>query len=362
MVYRPSMTPVLAALLIAAFPAASHGGEEPAPVSAQAAPEATAPQMPSKPAAPRHELKILANDSRMTAYEQFRDFYDSARYDDALPLAKRVVELSESDPERDRELPIAYNNLGATQYQLGDYPAAEQSYRKSLELLEAAQGISSRRLVVPLAGLGTVYAAKDEHQVAADLFDRALAVSRRADGLFNVQQLPLIQQAADSRYAMNDFEGAEREHMYALKIAEQNYGYGDERTLPSLIDLASFYESLREFIASRMMYMRARDIAIKTDGFNPMAIKALNGIARSYRLQYTMNPDTLESQQQTRDEATGTRIDKSYNESSRELLSTSDRSGLKAAQAALQLLRSTPNPPPDLMTERSEERRVGKEC
>ena len=55
--------------------------------------------------------------------------------------------------ERDHELPIAYNNLGATQYQLGDYAGAESSYRKSLELLEATQGISSRRLVVPIAGL-----------------------------------------------------------------------------------------------------------------------------------------------------------------------------------------------------------------
>ena len=389
MVYRPSMISLLAGLLIAAAPADGYIGEEPAPTPAQAAPEAaepgsaptageseakaapaatdpaaaplanpppaelpeaTASQAP-KPAAPRQRLEILANDARMEAYEQFRSLYETARFDQALPLAKRVVELSESDPERDHELPIAYNNLGATQYQLGDYPAAELSYRKSLELLEATTGISSRRLVVPLAGLGAVYAAKDEHQVAAELFDRALAVSRRSDGLFNLEQLPLIEQAADSRYAMSDFGGAEREHLYALKIAEQNYGFGDERTLPLLIDLASFYESLREFIASRMMYMRARDIAMKKDGFNPLAIKALNGIARSYRLQYTMDPETLESQQQTRDEITGETIGKTYKESSRELLSTSDRSGLKAAQAALELLRSTPNPPPDLMTE-----------
>ncbi|MGH8244503.1 MAG: tetratricopeptide repeat protein [Steroidobacteraceae bacterium] len=394
MVYRPSMILVLAGLLLAAAPADGYVGEEPAPTPTQAAPaapapasaptvdtseataapattapattessaapaenappaqlpEATAPQLPAKPAAPRQQLKILANDPRMEAYEQFRSLYETARFDEALPLARRVVELSESDPERDYELPIAYNNLGATQYQLGDYPAAELSYRKSLELLETTTGISSRRLVVPLAGLGAVYAAKDEHQVAADLFDRALAVSRRADGLFNLQQLPLIEQAADSRYAINDFAGAEREHRYALKIAEQNYGFGDERTLPPLIDLASFYESLREFIAARMMYMRARDIALKKDGYSPMAVRALNGIARSHRLQYTMDPDTLESQQPARDEITGEVIGKVYKES-RVPPPAADRTGLKAVQTALELLRATPNPPPDLMTE-----------
>ncbi len=118
-----------------------------------------------------------------------------------------MVELSERGEDPDYELPIAYNNLGATQYQLGDYAGANASYRKSLDMLEATQGISSRRLVVPLAGLGAVFAAQEKHQAAAELYERALAVSRRADGLFNLQQVPLIKLAADSRYAISDFGG-----------------------------------------------------------------------------------------------------------------------------------------------------------
>lgn len=357
-VYLPSMIPVLVALLLAANPAEGQVGEAPAPVPEAKAPlpeakaplpEATAPQS-SKPAVPRQQLRILPQDSRMEAYQEFRQLYELARFEEALPYAKRVVELSEANEERDHELPIAYNNLGATQYQLSDYPAAELSYRKSLELLESTQGISSRRLVVPLAGLGAVYAAQDQHQVAADLFDRALAVSRRADGLFNLQQVPLIDQAADSRYAISDYGGAEREHLYALKVAEQNYGYGDMRTLPPLLDLGAFYESLREFIAARNMYMRARDVALKPGVYDPQAVKALNGIARSHRLQYTMDPETLDSQQPAYDEVTGEMVAKVYRES-RVPPPTANRAGLKAAQTALELLRSTSDPPDALLTE-----------
>jgi len=355
------MTLVLASLLLTAFLADGQIGEEPAPIPAQDAPEATAPpeqlpeatapQGPARPALQKQQLKILAQDSRMEAYGQFRQLYEASRFDEALPYAKRVVELSEADAERDHELPIAYNNLGATQYQLGDYPAAEASYKKSLELLETTQGISSRRLIVPLAGLGAVHAARDEHQAAAELFDRALAVSRRADGLFNLQQLPLIQQAADSRYAFSDFGGAEREHMYALRIAEQNFGYGDARTLPPLLELATFYEGLREFIAARMMYLRARDVAMaQNKGYSAPAVTALCGIARTHRLQYTMDPETLDSQQPARDEVTGDMVGKVYRES-RVPPPSADRSGLKAAQTALELLRSIPDPPKDLMTE-----------
>ncbi len=370
MVYRHSMIRVLALLLLAAAAPEGAVAQDPAPSSPGAA-AAKPPAEPggltssteapltgadiveahAKPAAPRQQLRILAQDPRMEAYDQFRGLYETARFDEALPYARRVVELSEKDPERDHELPIAYNNLGATLYQLGDYPAAAESYRRSLELLEATQGISSRRLVVPLAGLGAVYAAQDEHLIAAELFDRALAVSRRSDGLFNLGQLPLIEQAADSRFAINDFGGVEKDRMYALKIAEQNYGYGDERTLPALLQLATFYESLREFIAARMMYLRARDIAYKEGGgFNPLAVKSLNGIARSHRLQYTMDPDTLESQQPARDEVTGEVIGKVYRES-RVPPPAADRTGLKAAQQALELLRAVEDPPKDLLTE-----------
>ncbi len=355
MVYRSIMIPTLAALLLFAAdpPAAPEAAATPPAGETQDAAEAAAAPKPA--AAPtiavRQPATILAQDPRMAAYEQFRALYETARFDEALPLARQVVELSEVDSERDHELPIAYNNLGATQYQLGDFAAAEASYLKSLEILESTQGISSRRMIVPLAGLGAVYAALDQHALAAELLDRALAVSRRANGLFNLAQLPLIEQVADSRYAINDFQGVERERLYELRIAEQNFGYQDERTLPAILKLADFYEGLKQYIAARIMYLRARDIAMKeSGGFNPLAIRSLNGIARTHRLQYTLDPDSLDSQQPARDEITGEVIGKVYRES-RVPPPAADRSGLKAAQTALELLRATPDPPKDLLTQ-----------
>lgn len=331
MVYRQIMMTLIAPLLL--WAAADPGVAEP-PAPAQE---------------PRPPARILPLDPRLDAFEQFRAHYEAARFEEALPLAKRVVELTEAGRDQDYELPVAYNNLGATQYHLADYAAAEASYRKSLELLEATQGISSRRLIVPLAGLGSVFAAKDQRDLAAEFFARALAVSRRSEGLFNLAQLPLIEQAADNLYALNDFNGVERERMYALKIAEQNFGYGDPRTLPPLLELAKFYEGLREFIAARMMYMRARDITAKeSGGFSPEAIKALIGIARSHRLQYTMDPETLDSQQPARDEITGEVVGKIYKES-RVPPPAVDRTGLRAIKSALELLRAASDPPPQLL-------------
>lgn len=356
MVYRRSMISVLVFLLLAAAAPEGVVAENPDPPAGAVA-ETSAP-MPAAdvvrahvvPAVPKQQLRILQQDSRMEAYDQFRSLYETARFDEALPYARRVIELSEIDPERDYELPIAYNNLGATQYQLGDYLAAAESYAKSLELLESTQGISSRRLIVPLTGLGAVYAALDQHVLAVQLFERALAVSRRSEGLFNLAQLPLIEQAANSRFAIKDFVGVEQQRMYALKVAEQNYGYGDERTLPAILQLASFYESLREYIPARAMYLRARDVAFKeSGGFNPLVIKSLVGITRTHRLQYMLDPDKLETQRPTQDERAGEYAGEVFREP--RASSAADRTGFESAQSALELLRATSDPPKDLLTE-----------
>jgi tetratricopeptide (TPR) repeat protein len=378
LVYRSSMFPALAALLISAWTsepgiaaaqttappitppdATESAASAPPPDTSPAAPPGTTPAATAEtpaataqgPGTEPDSAPVPPLVSRLEAYEQFRAFYDTNRFAEALPFAKQVVELSGTGPEGDYDLPIAYNNLGATQFQLGDYAAAGESYRQSLELLEASQGISSRRLIVPLYGLANVHAKLDQHAIAVDLFSRALAVSRRSEGLFNLAQLPLIESSAESLFALGNFDGVQQERLYALKIAEQNFGYNDQRTLPAVLQLANFYESVHEFGGARAMYFRARDISIKeSGGFNSMAIRSLIGIARTQRLQMMTDTDPLDERSQTRDEITG-EIVPSANRASYVITPNIDRSGIKSAQTALEILRAASDPPRDLLTE-----------
>jgi tetratricopeptide (TPR) repeat protein len=350
MVYRSSMIQGLAVLLLTASAA-------PAAAAAVEAAPAAAPPPPATDSgtAPVADPGVIAGglplDPRMEAYDQFRALYDTARYAEALPFAQRVVELSETESDRDYELPIAYNNLGATQFNLNDFAAAEASYRTSLEMLEASQGISSRRLIAPLAGLGSAHAALDQHAIAAAYFDRALAVSRRAEGLFNLEQLPLIEQAASSRFAIGDFSGVEHERQYALKVLEQNYGYDDARTLPAALKLAEFYESLQEYSAARGMYLRVRDVAMKeSGGYNVAAVRAMISICRTHRLQYTMDPESLGDDVPVRDPVTGQVVSQEYR-ALRQSAHAADRAGLRSAEQAVEILRAAVDPPQDLLAE-----------
>jgi tetratricopeptide (TPR) repeat protein len=312
-----------------------------------AADQASGP--PPPPATQVQEPPPAIIDERLEAYEHFRAHYDGGRYQDALPFAERVAALSETRADRDDELPTAWNNLAATHFLLGHFDAAEENYRRSLELLEATQGISSRRMIVPLAGLGAVNAIQGRRAIAAEYYARALAVSRRAEGLFNQGQVPLVEQAADNLQSLRDFAGAEQERRYILRIAERNFGYGDPRTLPALQQLADFYEDTHEYVAARTMYMRIRDVTMQeSGGYNPEAIRALLGIARTHRLQFMQDPTVVEGQQALRDDITG-EVLSDWQYEGRPQNQVADRTGLKAVRSALDLLRAASDPPKQLL-------------
>jgi hypothetical protein len=77
------MTPVLAVLLLIAVPAQAQATEPPAgPPAAgeQHLPEATSDQV-TEPVVPRQQLKILEQDSRLEAYQEFRSLYDASRFE-----------------------------------------------------------------------------------------------------------------------------------------------------------------------------------------------------------------------------------------------------------------------------------------
>ena len=76
-------------------------------------------------------------------------------------------------------------NLAVAQYLSGDYLGAEASYLRVIELVEASGRLTTPRLARAEAGLAATYYAGKRYDLAAQHFDRAVALSRRSEGLFN---------------------------------------------------------------------------------------------------------------------------------------------------------------------------------
>jgi tetratricopeptide (TPR) repeat protein len=246
---------------------------------------------------------------RQAAYREFRAAFDTGRYSDALPHAERVVVLTEQLAGDPAELPRALDNAGATQYRLGDFVAAEASYGRALQLLEERHGAASRQLLTPLRGLALTYQAAGRRDAAVPLLERAVAISRRSDGLFNDQQIELLEPLIEGYVATGRWQDAEQAQLYAYQLNERKYR-GDPKLNPALKRLALWYEQTRRFASARRTWSRM--YVISTDEAHPNlvgAVDALRGMARTHRLEYLYGPEVVNEAEAQNADSLGFRMD-----------------------------------------------------
>ena len=137
--------------------------------------------------------RAVTDTERFEVYQSFRTAFDAARFTDALPFAQRLVALTEEQyGAEDRQLVNPLTNLGTVYYRLGDYPNAETTYLRALRLIEGKLAGADRMLMRPLVGLGETYLATKQHAEGATALKRAVDLSRNLDGLFNVEQLEIL--------------------------------------------------------------------------------------------------------------------------------------------------------------------------
>jgi len=233
---------------------------------------------------------------RVAVYQEFRSAFDARRYPDALPLAEKLVALTEEQyGAGDRELINPLSNLGTTQYRLHDYKSAENTYLRGVKIAADTGGNADRLMLRPLHGLGATYYATEQYEDATLTLQRALDLSRNLDGLLNPGQLPILEPLIASLTNLERHAEADREFQYELRVAEDAWGSNDERVMRPLDSYAHWLEHVGRYPAARAEYARELVVAEKTGSRAArLVIDPLRGIARSYRLE-AMNGGEEES-------------------------------------------------------------------
>jgi tetratricopeptide (TPR) repeat protein len=287
-------------------------------------------------------------DQLSEATDEFRRLYAGGQYAEALPAAMRVVELNQA-LDRQPALAGAYEDLGSLQLRLGRPADAEQSFSHAIALLEPIESIASPRFIPPLQGLAAAYAAQDKPVPAVDALRNAISISRRSSGLFNPGQLPLLDAIVPLYDELGDAAGSEQELRYAVQVVQKSYGPDDPRVLPAIRRLATWYDLNGRYMLARQSWGRAVELASAEDGGrNEAAITALTAIARSHRLQYARDPETIGFRTCPADPETGERKP-DWNCASTGRANQLDRAGETAALKALELLDSAGQPPAALL-------------
>ena len=246
---------------------------------------------PDQPAAPEPTATAAAPaatpPSRADAFAEFRRLFDQKQYQEAAAAAQTVVDLTNPKTGTGgEELQVALMNLATAQYYAGDYLGSETSYLRVIELIEATGRMTNPRLARANAGLARTYHAAKRHELAVARFERAIALSRRGEGLFNEEQLPLLEDYADSLSALDRMQEALQARRYALRIVERRHGAGSLQYAHELESIGRWYARSGAYDASRMSLRRAIEIIEATQGpGSPLLVGPLAGLADCARRQ-----------------------------------------------------------------------------
>jgi len=232
-----------------------------------------------------------ADASPDAAYAEFKRLFEAGEHAAAVEQARKVVELAEqAGTAKSEDLTVAVMNLGLAERTAGDYVAAEASYQRAIGLIEASGRLTSPRYARAHTGLALTYYDARRHDLAAPAFDKAIALNRRAEGLFNEEQLPLLGKQADSLTELGRVEEALQAHRYALRLVARRSG---ERSLPyarELESLGRWYTRARAYDASRATLKRSAELYAALQGPEALElIGPLTGIAENAR-QWVYDP------------------------------------------------------------------------
>ena len=133
----------------------------------------------------------------------------SGDYSAALALEPELLstvaqEFGNTSLEYAESLQVA----GTVRSQSGQYFDAEAKLLDALDLVEQAEGPLSTRLIDPFLALGDNYHRMGEHDLALGAFNEARSLSRRAEGLFNPAQIPILERMADAMLGLDRYPEA----------------------------------------------------------------------------------------------------------------------------------------------------------
>jgi len=110
-------------------------------------------------------------------YNEFMELYRTGKYDRALIVAKKALEVAEKNVGPDHpDVATSLNNLAALYYSQGKYLKVELLYKRALAIVEKALGPDHPRVATSLNNLAELYRATNRKHEAEKLEQRAAAI------------------------------------------------------------------------------------------------------------------------------------------------------------------------------------------
>ncbi len=108
-------------------------------------------------------------------------------------------------------------------------PAPGEDFRRAIRSLESSQGAYASQLSEYLGSLGLNLQRRGEHREAVEAFKRGVHLARVNDGLYSVQQIPLLEREIASHVALGEYTVADERQAYLYRVQMHNFNAGSDR-------------------------------------------------------------------------------------------------------------------------------------
>ena len=212
-------------------------------------------------------------------------YWRKGDYAKAEPLQQQALAITEKERGADHpDVATALNSLANLYHSKGDYSRAESLYQRALAIREKAQGPEHPDVAAPLNNLSNLYREKGEYDKAEPLLQRALAIREKAQGPDHSTVAAPLNNLATVYWAKGDYARAEPLYQRALAIWEKALGPEHPSVALALNNLANLYRNKGDYAKAVPLYQRALAIREKAQGpEHPDLTAPLSNLANIYR-------------------------------------------------------------------------------
>ncbi|MCH9020162.1 MAG: tetratricopeptide repeat protein [Proteobacteria bacterium] len=225
-----------------------------------------------------------ASKALMEARREGKALYEAGKYEQAIPLHRRALELGEREFGPDHPTTSTLlNNLAVVYRAQGRYEAAEPLHKRALAIWEKALGPDHPDVATGLNNLAGLFKNLGRYEAAEPLYKRALAIREKALGPDHPSVATTLNNLAGLYHAQGRYEAAEPLLKRALAIDEKVLGPEHPDFGIQLNNLADLYRAQGRYEAAEPLYKRALAVWEKTLGpDHPNVAHGLNSLARLY--------------------------------------------------------------------------------
>lgn len=225
---------------------------------------------------PLVEARKLASDALLLEVQ--------GKYDEALPLAERVLALREKALGAEHpDVGAALNFLAGVHFDKGAFKTAEPLYLRALAIREKALGKEHLDVAESVNDLAVTYLNLAAYERALPLYQRALDIYTKLLGADDPQVAQALSNLAGLFQHKGEYAKAEPLYRRALAIREKKFGTESLDMADSLGNLAALYRDTGEYAKAEPLHLRALAIREKVLGKeHPDVAESLNNLGLLY--------------------------------------------------------------------------------